>query len=459
MKKFDYNDLGTCSELLYNYKKVRKKRKKNFQNQPIKILRILCQRPYYTGSGINLINLTKKSAEFGFEQYVIFGQPACKPNPIKEIIGEEHTDFTRFYDKDCPQKAAIPFFVAGMSDRMPYSSTKFSEFDNKMLEQYLSEFADKIKYAKEYFQPTIVHTHHLWLVTALSRALFKDVPVIATCHNTALRQTVLAAQLKPFVLPAIRALDAIAVINQDQQKRVQEIYQFEKKNSKQKIFFEIGQGINTNIFYPKSLKKNRKNSTRSSKSIMYVGKLNFSKGVPQLIQAFRELIQEGGKLKLYLAGSGKGKEKEDIIRLTKGLEQKIHFLGQISQKELAKYFRKMDLFVLPSFYEGFPKVLLESLACSCKAIITDLPGVRECLEANCGVSENVQFIPLPKMKSIDQPKEKEIPSFIQNLKTAIKEQLSIQKNEDILDYAEKVREQFGWEGLFEKYKMIYKEIL
>ncbi|MGV9205821.1 MAG: glycosyltransferase, partial [Promethearchaeia archaeon] len=140
-------------------------------------------------------------------------------------------------------------------------------------------------------------------------------------------------------------------------------------------------------------------------------------------------------------------------------EKRIHFLGQISQEKLAEYLRDSQLFILPSFYEGFPKVLLESLACGCSAIITDLPGVRTCLENACGDSERVEFIPLPKMKSIEQPKKEVLPSFVENLKNAIKAHIQKQKTRQEQNYARKITKSFGWNALFNKYKDIYNEVL
>ncbi|MFO8018016.1 MAG: glycosyltransferase family 4 protein [Promethearchaeia archaeon] len=455
IKQFDYEDLGYYSKRLLNNEGVKKKRKRA-SDTPVRILRVLCQRPFFTGSGINLVNLTKKSAKSGFEQFIIFGHPACDPNPLEGIIETENTDFVRFLDKNCPEKAEVPFPVAGMSDKMPYNSTKFSEFDKAMLEQYLNAFAGKIKNALETFHPTIVHSHHLWLVSALCRVLCQEIPVIGTCHNTALRQMVLAPHLKPFIANHIKDLDGIAIINEDQQKRVEKIYDFRASDlNREKLFFHIGQGINTDIFYPPSSEGNHKRCNK----IMYVGKLNFSKGVPQLIQAFKELMREENiDYHLYLAGSGIGNEKKEIVQLAEEFKDRIHFLGQISQEQLANHLRESNLFVLPSFYDGFPKVLLESLACGCSAVITELPGVRACIEDACGKSERVQFISLPEMETIEKPKEQELPGFVHNLKEAIKTLLTKKEKQD-QKYTQKIIDSFGWDALFAKYKNIYESVL
>jgi glycosyltransferase involved in cell wall biosynthesis len=456
---FKSSKIGPYSKKLLNFNPIREKVKfQNVYEEP-RILRVICQRPYYTGSGINLINLTKKTAEKEFDQFIIFGQPMGESNPLADIIDEKKVLSVKFLNKFHSEKPDIPFPVAGMSDQMPYESTKFSSFDEHMLEVYLEAFAQKIKKAVSRFKPNIIHSHHLWLVSSLCRVLYPKIPIIGTCHNTGLRQMLLAPQLRDFMINPIKGIDAIAVINESQQRRVEKIYHFEKFYDQNNRFCYIGQGINTNIFHP-SLTFVKNDKPEKIYKLIYVGKLNFSKGVPQLIKAFKQISQDKTiKCELILVGSGKGKEKDYIYDLAKN-EKNIHFLGQIEQEELAKFFKKSDLFVLPSFYEGFPNVLLEALSCGCRAIITDLPGIKDTLEKTCGKSDVVKYLPLPEMKSIDQAKKEDLPNFIKNLKELIKEQIMICKHEKKdLEYAKKVKAEFSWETLFIKYLDKYCELL
>ncbi|MBD3341229.1 MAG: glycosyltransferase [Candidatus Lokiarchaeota archaeon] len=353
-----------------------------------------------------------------------------------------------------------------MSDQMPYHSTRFSDFSLKMAEQYLEGFKKKFIIANKIFRPNVVHSHHLWLVTALSRVFFQNLPILATCHNTALRQIYLAPHLKEYIVNPIRLLDAIAVINENQKNRIKNLYQFNESLEKSSQFYFVGQAINTEIFYPQEadenkIKKKQKRPVKNKKRIVYAGKLSNSKGVPQLIEAFKEVCEmTNHDYELLLIGSGKGEEKEKIIKMASTLKNRIKALGQIDQEQLASIFRSSELFILPSFYDGFPKVLLESLACGCKAIMTDIPGIQETLVNKCGPSKNIKFISLPKMKTIDQPIQSEIPEFINRIKTAILSYIN-DVSYDTIDYsyADKVRKEFGWFGLFKRYLEIYKRLI
>ena len=457
--QLDYSKLGPLSRRLLNYKPQDKKKiSKELEKKP-RILRVLCQRPFYTGSGINLINLTKLSRAANLDQFILFGQPAGEPNPLRGIIPDENTSIVNFQNYNSPLVPDISFPVAGMSDQMPYKSTKFSDFNEEMLEMYLEAFAKKLTLTVEQFHPNIIHSHHLWLVSSLCRVLFPDIPIISSCHNTALRQLVLSEHLKDFVVNPIKNLNAITVLHENQKRRVTDLYGFNKSDEAIKNILVIGTSINTEIFYPP--KKIEKGNEENFKKLIYVGKLSNAKGVPELIKAFKQLESEkSSNTELNIIGSGEGIEKDSITRMTKHLNNKINLHGQLNQDDLADKFRESDLFILPSYYEGFPTVLIESLACGCKAIVTDLPGIKEKLTTCCGESNNIQYIPLPKMKTIDQPEESDIPVFVNTLKESIIAQLkNVKQNQKDYKYSERIIEEFGWNALFKKYLIIYNSLL
>jgi len=74
---------------------------------------------------------------------------------------------------------------------------------------------------------------------------------------------------------------------------------------------------------------------------------------------------------------GEGEQRPDLENLVqeRGLEGKVELAG--NQPDMPAWLSKMDVFVLPSWVEGLPTVILESMACQTPVIATDIPGTRE----------------------------------------------------------------------------------
>jgi glycosyltransferase involved in cell wall biosynthesis len=73
--------------------------------------------------------------------------------------------------------------------------------------------------------------------------------------------------------------------------------------------------------------------------------------------------------------------KLEVVDATRN-NQNITWLERVDNKDLPLYYNKSKCFILPSNYEGNPKVLLEAMACALPCIITQVPGIRECIEEN-----------------------------------------------------------------------------
>jgi len=124
----------------------------------------------------------------------------------------------------------------------------------------------------------------------------------------------------------------------------------------QKIFV-VENGVNTRLFEPQKQKtKNKK------QKLLYVGALSRRKNVHLLLKAM-QLLPESYHLTIV----GRGDESYQNL-LKKMIEKhqlwdRINLVGYVKYPQLPSYYQNADLFVLPSSYEGLPKVVLEALAC------------------------------------------------------------------------------------------------
>lgn len=109
-----------------------------------------------------------------------------------------------------------------------------------------------------------------------------------------------------------------------------------------------------------------------------VGALNCQKGQIYLIRAMRRIIQSLPRTKLEIIGSGPNKEflQREINRL--GLEAKIQLLGE--QKNIKKFVKEWDLFVLPSLSETFGLSVLEAMELVIPVVATSVGGLPEIIK-------------------------------------------------------------------------------
>ena len=182
--------------------------------------------------------------------------------------------------------------------------------------------------------------------------------------------------------------------------------------------------------------------------MVYAGKLSYAKGLIPLIEVYIKLLEEYN-LELTIVGSGFGEEKDEIIALGENIG--VNFTGAVPQKILGNIFRESDIFILPSYYEGLSLVTLEALASGLLCVVTDVGGIKGFLEKKISESGLIQFVPLPEMKNVDEPMDRDYNFFIYNLEKSIRKQINTYNkgyntyahlNEDIV--------KLSWENIFKK---------
>lgn len=115
--------------------------------------------------------------------------------------------------------------------------------------------------------------------------------------------------------------------------------------------------------------------------LLYTGRLEEKKNIYNLILAFEKISYHQPEYKLVLAGRpGFGYEKFLSLLQEKKLENKVKILGWVEQKDLPYIMNAAEIFVFPSFYEGFGIPILEAMACGipvCCSNAASLPEVAE----------------------------------------------------------------------------------
>lgn len=172
--------------------------------------------------------------------------------------------------------------------------------------------------------------------------------------------------------------------------------------------------------------------------ISYIGWIIKPKGIEELLIAFHDFNRKHSyKYTLELIGPG------DPNYIKKLLEtyntNNVFFLGEVDHDEAMKRLASSYAFILPSYTEGFPNVVLEAMALKKGIIATDVGALPEMLENNAGI--------LIKPKDVKQ--------IFNALESIIDEQY---KNEMAKNTYKRVNEFYDVKPTYEKYCNLWKSV-
>ena len=131
-------------------------------------------------------------------------------------------------------------------------------------------------------------------------------------------------------------------------------------------------GVDTAEFAPRPFRENP-----PAFEILSVGRLAAVKGQQVMIAAVDRVAREGRKIRLRLAGEGPDRAELEREVERRGLSRVVAFEGNLDQDRLRAVYRESDTFVLSSFAEGLPVVLMEAMAMEIPCIATWIAGVPE----------------------------------------------------------------------------------
>ena len=114
-----------------------------------------------------------------------------------------------------------------------------------------------------------------------------------------------------------------------------------------------------------------------------VGRLAPEKGQHVLIAAMDALAKDGRNIRLRLVGDGPDRMALQQDVENRGLAQHIAFDGNVNQDKLLELYRESDIFVLSSFAEGLPVVLMEAMAMGIPCVASQVNGIPEIITPEC----------------------------------------------------------------------------
>lgn len=159
-------------------------------------------------------------------------------------------------------------------------------------------------------------------------------------------------------------------------RRVSELY-FRKEKERIEVIYN-GYGDASRI---KPLAPSRKAELKAKLGfaaeeiiLLYVGRIDETKGCDKLIQAMEGIIRKNNRVRLVLAGGGNYAECLKYVGLNCA---KITFAGHLPSEKLEQLYRIADIGIIPSLWEQCSYVAIEMMAHALPVIYSGVPGLRE----------------------------------------------------------------------------------
>ena len=241
--------------------------------------------------------------------------------------------------------------------------------NNKPYLQLIREFAQIVKKNKI----DIIHCHNyapLLFSVLVKILLLGKVKIVYTEHNQI--YSISEKHYKRFRY-LLKLADAIVTVS----KNLQTHFIEEKLGKKSTV---IWNGITTPKFDSQEVARINK-QYRNNQADFIIGTavvMSEQKGLKYLIEAAKQIIDKYPEIKFMLIGDGYLKnELENQVRYLK-LESNFYFPGY--KKDIPNYIKTMDVFIMPSLWEGFSIALLEANALGIPIITTDVGGNSEIIK-------------------------------------------------------------------------------
>ena len=141
-------------------------------------------------------------------------------------------------------------------------------------------------------------------------------------------------------------------------------------------------GVNMELFWPidKETARQQLDLNGNRRNIMFAGRIEPLKGIDKLLMAMTYLKNKHGFRLLIIGGDEHSQYEIDRLQQLSrelNIEDSVNFLGLIKQDKLPLYYGAADVCVMPSYYESFGLVALESLACGTPVVATDVGIARK----------------------------------------------------------------------------------
>jgi len=294
------------------------------------------------------------------------------------VLAPHHNGAKKFEFMDRMKVYRFPYFYPKKYQKLAYEGGILSNLKRNHLAKlqvpllFLSELFYAIKIIKKE-RINFIHSHWIipsGLVGAVCKRIFKK-PFIISVHGSDL---ILPNKfLKNFAKIALNSCDVCVVNSTATKDTVLGITNVREVEI-------VPMGADLSMFNPNVKSDIKKDYKINGPIILTVGRLSKEKGIEYTIKAMPTILKKIPEIKLIIVGAGP--EENNLKKLSKklNLTGNVVFTGGIPNKNLSRFYKSADVFVLPSLREGMGLVLLEAMACGTPVIGSNTGGITDIIK-------------------------------------------------------------------------------
>jgi glycosyltransferase involved in cell wall biosynthesis len=143
---------------------------------------------------------------------------------------------------------------------------------------------------------------------------------------------------------------------------------------------DVPKGVDTDLFTPGGPDQRAASGLDGKRVVLCVTRLVPIKNLPLLLDAVADVRRRLADVVLVLVGEGPQQPLLESRALELGIRDAVRFVGYVTQRDTAEWYRSADVFALASDFDNSPNVVLEAMASGLPVVATDVGGLRDYID-------------------------------------------------------------------------------
>jgi glycosyltransferase involved in cell wall biosynthesis len=267
--------------------------------------------------------------------------------------------------------------------------TERETFPEKIIGRVKDLHRAKRKLLEQHFDIMVVKTSHDWLTLSRDILLLLATRHLCPCiilqmHGSQSNRLVTKRDylFKIATKWLLRHCDGVLILSSEEQRQWQHFYP-------QGRFYVVDNPyLPPSNEYSSADQETKLETPAGYPVLLFVGRLIVEKGIYELLESLPIILRQ---TKCHLVMTGVGPEKARLQKRIQelGLQQTITLTGYLEGSSLSYVYQRADIFVLPSYSEGFPTAIAEAMFAGLPIVTTQIRGMADHLQAGI----NALFIP------------------------------------------------------------------